>query len=503
MSTSSSTSSLHPASAVSLSLMPPTPHGHSIIGSWIPFLVAEVGGSTQSAYDYHELLNAFTAGHVTPTSLVYRADVTGDRWVPLQSLPALTHELGIRYVPLAGEGEGDGGWFYLDDDANMVRAGDWEALRAAREQGQLTEDSLVWRAGMAEWRHFKAVPQPTSSSPARPLLAAPSSPAAAAVPTAAAPFTADDVKQDGDEEDGEEAKTEGAQSAPSTAGGAKRKRKRKRRGGAVVNSAVYVTGLPVELTEEEAVDFFKKAGVLKEDVLTGEKKIRLHLDEQGRRKGDATVTYMFPASVPLAFTLLDGAEIKPGYPLKVTEATFDPPPSSSSSSSSSAAPHKKTKVELTLKRRQKENALSWVGDDSSFSSPLPPSIPTSTALGLRIVVLKRVFSPTEAASSPDPDAFFDELCSDVGEEVERTCGEVDKMTVYEHSEEGVLIVKFKTAEGAERCVERMKGRWFGGRQLQVEWFDGTDYSKKETEEETKRRLDRFGEELEQGREEGG
>ena len=499
-----STSFLPPhSSAVSLSLMPPTTHP-PVVGSWISYLVAEVGGCTQSAYDYHELLNAYSAGHVTATSLIYRPDVTGDRWVPLQSLPALTHELGIPYVPLAGEGnQAEGGWFYLDDDEGAtVRVGDWEALRAAKDEGQLTEDSLVWKAGMTEWKRFKAVPQPASSSSslhgrAATASSAPSTGQAAALASRIGEGAEGEEDGEEEEETKDDTKAEGPQPAQPAAGGAKRKRKKRKRAAAVVNTSIYVTGLPAELTEEEALDFFKKAGVIKEDVLTGEKKVRLHQDEQGRRKGDATVTYMFPASISLAFTLLDRAEIKPGHAVKVTEATFDPPPPSS------AAPPPKTKVQLTLAKRRRENALSWVGDDSTFSSPLPPSVPTSTALGLRIVVLKRVFSPSEVATALNADAFFDDLCSDVGEELERTCGEVDKMTVYEHSEEGVLIVKFKAVEGAERCMERMKGRWYGGRQLQVEWFDGTDYSHKETEEETKRRLDRFGEELEKGGEEVG
>jgi len=39
------------------------------------------------------------------------------------------------------------------------------------------------------------------------------------------------------------------------------------------------------------------------------------------------------------------------------------------------------------------------------------------------------------------------------------------------------------------CIELMNGRWYGGRQLQAEFYDGkTDYRYKETEEEMKQRI---------------
>ena len=460
---------------------------------WSYFLVAEVGGSTQTQYDHHELLNAFSAGHVTATSLVFRPDITGNAWMPLQSIPALTHELGIAYVPLPPpEGEQPGSaddWLYVDRRGGTVRAGAWDALQSARQRGDIDDNSIVWRAGMPAWKTLSEA----SNAPA---------PSASALASSTDPSDpAREERTDGrGEGEGEGAGADGG----SAASAPRRRKKRKKPPSSAVNTSIYVTGLPPELSDTEAFDFFKKAGVIKEDVLTGERRIRLYQDEDGRRKGDGTVTYMFPASIQLALTLLDGAEIKPGFAVAVTEATFAPPSASSSSTASSQPasaappPPKKTKVQLVLAKRQRENALSWVGDDSSFSSPLPPNTAASTALGLRIVVLKRGFSRAEVEASDDADAFFAELCSDIGEELERTCGEVEKMTVYEESEEGVLIVKFKAVEAAERCMTAMKGRWYGGRQLLVEWFDGTDYSRKETEEEQKRRLDKFGEELEHG-----
>ena len=241
--------------------------------------------------------------------------------------------------------------------------------------------------------------------------------------------------------------------------------------------------------------------------------MKLYREEGGSGvgKGDATVNYMFRESVELALTLLDGAEIRPGYPVSVTEAKFDHAATARTAAAAAGGQQggvgrvdmKRSKVDTILAKRQKEVALSWQGDDSSFYSSLPAttSSSSSTALGLRIVVLSRLFTPAEAAEASvdtdgDTDAFFEELTSDIGEELEARCGVIDKMTVYERSEEGVVVVKFKSVEGAERCVREMRGRKFGGREIGVEWWDGRDYSVRETVEEENERLARFAAALE-------
>ena len=73
------------------------------------------------------------------------------------------------------------------------------------------------------------------------------------------------------------------------------------------------------------------------------------------------------------------------------------------------------------------------------------------------------------------------------------------MTVFAVHPEGVVAVKFKAAESADKMKMVMDGRWFSQRQLVADLYDGkTDYSagqKKETVEEQQRRLDNFGAEL--------
>jgi hypothetical protein len=63
---------------------------------------------------------------------------------------------------------------------------------------------------------------------------------------------------------------------------------------------------------------------------------------------------------------------------------------------------------------------------------------------------------------------------------------------------GIVKIKFKTAKAAEDCVVMFNGREYNGRVVKVFYWDGkTDYDKvKETEGEMKKRIEEFGEWLE-------
>lgn len=74
-------------------------------------------------------------------------------------------------------------------------------------------------------------------------------------------------------------------------------------------------------------EFFSKAGIIRLDFKTGEKKIKIYTDDQGNPKGDGLVSYQRPESKPaypmivltsttgveLAVDLLNESYIKPGY----------------------------------------------------------------------------------------------------------------------------------------------------------------------------------------------
>jgi HIV Tat-specific factor 1 len=77
------------------------------------------------------------------------------------------------------------------------------------------------------------------------------------------------------------------------------------------STAVYVSNLPVDTTEEELEETFKKAGVILIDPLTTKSRIKLYKDSEGNNKGDALVIYLREESVELACQLLDDTRLRP------------------------------------------------------------------------------------------------------------------------------------------------------------------------------------------------
>lgn len=59
------------------------------------------------------------------------------------------------------------------------------------------------------------------------------------------------------------------------------------------NTKVYVTNLPLDITETEFVDIMQKCGLVMKDVDTGKMKIKLYSDPETKQlKGDALCTYI-------------------------------------------------------------------------------------------------------------------------------------------------------------------------------------------------------------------
>lgn len=90
------------------------------------------------------------------------------------------------------------------------------------------------------------------------------------------------------------------------------------------NTAVYVTGLPLDTEQDEIIERFSKCGVIEEDE-DGEPKIKLYAEDDGSFSGDALVVFFKEDSVTLAVNLLDEAELRLGQPhttMRVSKADF-------------------------------------------------------------------------------------------------------------------------------------------------------------------------------------
>ena len=236
-------------------------------------------------------------------------------------------------------------------------------------------------------------------------------------------------------------------------------------------SWVYVSGLPPDATEAELLSAFRVAGLFKADPVTGAPRVKLYRDSEGVCKGDGAVCYMLPPSVELAITLLDGAPFRPGGGdvLHVEAAKFEkkegqaaPTGEGRKRKRTLAAAVKGPTLGANVKARglAEHAALSWADDVADDA--------VATSSGLRIVVLKKLFTPASLASEP---GGAEELGAEVGEEAGKY-GELEKCTLFATHPDGVAMLKYRTAAGAAAAIAAFNGRFFGGNRVECGYWNG-------------------------------
>jgi hypothetical protein len=88
------------------------------------------------------------------------------------------------------------------------------------------------------------------------------------------------------------------------------------------NTNVYVSGLPLDTTDDEFEEIMSKYGIIMKDPLTSKLKLKLYRDENGEVKGDGRCCYLMPESVKLCLQLLDQSDFR-GHTVSVEKAKFE------------------------------------------------------------------------------------------------------------------------------------------------------------------------------------
>ncbi|XP_033324998.2 RRM1_TatSF1_like and RRM2_TatSF1_like domain-containing protein barc [Megalopta genalis] len=235
------------------------------------------------------------------------------------------------------------------------------------------------------------------------------------------------------------------------------------------NTAIYVSGLPLDITMEELTELFNKCGLIARDE-KGKNRIKLYKDSNGQPKGDALCIYIKVESVDLALKLLDNSQIR-GKVLSVQRAKFQ-------MKGDSYDPALKPKRKKKDKERQKkihEKLFDW-RPERPLGEPLKHE---------RVVIIKNLFSPEDFDKEV---ALLLEYQQDIRSECLK-CGDVRKVIICDRHPEGVAQVTFREPAEAQACVQLLNGRWFSQRKISAEIWDGkTKYKITETDAEIEARI---------------
>eukprot|EP00984_Skeletonema_dohrnii_P004638 scaffold1636_cov103-Skeletonema_dohrnii-CCMP3373.AAC.4 len=306
----------------------------------------------------------------------------------------------------------------------------------------------------------------------------------------------------------------------------KRKRKKPKFSAKSARNWIYVTGLPLDTTEEELSKYFSKVGIIDIDPESLKPKIKLYRHKKkqlqtcvsgeenghgsggGELKGDASICYARPESVELALQILDENLFRDGAILSVQRAKFEQHGSTfdmdKSGGNNGGVGGKRRIISESKRRVARLAAIQAVGWDESENGRIAGGLK-----GLRIIVLMNMFDPRELEHDDD-DNNGDENSGDtrlraLEREIHTECeeiGTVEKITIFSKHPAGVVIVKFVKPNDASDAVKAFNGKVRGnGRKVEASFWDGTtDYTVVDVEKEEKeaeKRLDKFGDWLEE------
>uniref|UniRef100_A0A4X1SF94 17S U2 SnRNP complex component HTATSF1 n=1 Tax=Sus scrofa TaxID=9823 RepID=A0A4X1SF94_PIG len=235
------------------------------------------------------------------------------------------------------------------------------------------------------------------------------------------------------------------------------------------NTNVYVSGLPPDITVDEFIQLMSKFGIIMRDPQTEEFKVKLYKDNQGNLKGDGLCCYLKRESVDLALKLLDEDEIR-GYKLHVEVAKFQ------LKGEYDASKKKKKCKDYKKKLSMQQKQLDWRPERRAGPSRMRHE---------RVVIIKNMFHPMDFEDDP---LVLNEIREDLRVECSKF-GQIRKLLLFDRHPDGVASVSFREPEEADYCIQTLDGRWFGGRQITAEAWDGTtDYQVEESTREREERL---------------
>ncbi|KAJ4341815.1 hypothetical protein N0V87_001478 [Didymella glomerata] len=258
------------------------------------------------------------------------------------------------------------------------------------------------------------------------------------------------------------------------------------------NRAIYVSNLPRDTNETEIEEEFKKYGIIDQGA-DGNKRIKMYKDDEGNFNGDALIVYFKKDSVDLSIRMMDEyyfrIEDQSQGVIKVKEADFSYKKNKDGDEIKNQLSRKDKKASERNRAELNRKLAEWSDNEEEVAETFAPK----KNKWAKVCILRYAFTLAEL---DEDDAAILEIKEDIREEAE-TFGEVTNVTLFDKEEDGIIAVRFKEFESAEKFKDAIHGRHFGGRKLEVTLAEDKPRFKKSARgeepdsDEEERNLDRL------------
>ncbi|KAI4924577.1 hypothetical protein J4E85_007693 [Alternaria conjuncta] len=213
------------------------------------------------------------------------------------------------------------------------------------------------------------------------------------------------------------------------------------------NKAIYLSNLPLDTTRDELHDECKKYGIIDKGA-NGEPRINMYKDDEGNFNGTALVVYFKKESIRNAVLMMDDYPLRPGDTknghIHVEPAKME----FKKEKDGDKVASKLTRSDRKASERNRQELNRKLNEWSDNEEEVAQTFVAKKNKWAKVVIIKNVFTLDQLET--DPKAYL-EIKEDMREKAEEI-GKVTNTTLWDKEPRGIVTVRFREFEDAEKFV---------------------------------------------------
>jgi len=229
------------------------------------------------------------------------------------------------------------------------------------------------------------------------------------------------------------------------------------------NKAIWISNLPLDTTKTELEEEFSRYGMIDKGA-NGEPRINLYKDDEGKFNGTAMIVYFKKEAIVNAVKLADDYPLRLGETkhgnIRVEPASMDYKKEKDGDKVAS----KLTRSDRKASERNRQELNRKLNEWSDNEEEVAQTFVAKKNKWAKTVIIKGMFDVDVMKNDPDNygDVFDDTM------EPAKAIGEVTKVTIWDLEPEGIVTVRFKEFEDAEKFVAwKFGGKRYEGRDQEL------------------------------------